>query len=520
MSEEPKITTPKLELKDYVRAFFRRKGLFMIGFMAVTPLVFPIILGLPNIYHSSTTILIRDKSDIKILKGQSDLGTSIKERVRTFGSEIKSWNNIIRAMDAVGLSDLANTPLEMEFMVNRLRKNLSISTRGSTRNTDIIKISFWHKDPVVTQRFLNVITTNFIEKSLKDQRVEIFSTINFIKEQLAVYEEKLKESEAKLIAFKREHLMNMPNVVGSPRALTNLEKNKINISFDLEKLQHERKYIADQISVLEKTGGGSKVYTKTEIDPVQEDLKKKLQRLNTMLENMEIIYTEQHPDMIDIKNQIAATKEKITGRQSQLKEYDIIIENEKLKKLRHQLNKIDLQIARIEYNKRRIESEMQNKQEQLEELPTLTEKYAYLQHEHKKLKNIFFGLQQKLEATRMTQHIESTEQGITFEILEPARLPLKPAKPNRWRILLMGMLAGLAVGGGIAFLVEFTDHSFKGTEDARLNLPIAVIGVIPSIITARERRRKRIKNFLFGCLSVMYLIGLGVVSAYVYKFYH
>ena len=518
--EELNTATPKLELKDYVRAFFRRKGLFMIGFMTVTPLVFPIILGLPNIYHSSTTILIRDKTNIKILKGQDQLGTSIKERVRTFGSEMKSWNNITRAMDAVGLSDLANTPLEMEHMVNNLRKNLSISTRGSTRNTDIIRISFFDRDPVITQRFLNVITTNFIEKSLKDQRVEIFSTINFIKEQLAVYEEKLKESEAKLIAFKREHMMNMPSTVGSPRILDSLEKKKIDISFELEKLEHERKYIADQIAVLEKTGGGSKVHTKTEVDPVQEELKNKLQRLNTMLENMEIIYTDQHPDMIDIKKQISATEEKITARQSQLKEYDIIVENDQLKKLRHQLNKIDLKIARIEYNKRKLESEMQNKQEQLEELPSLTEKYAYLQHEHKKIKSIFFGLQQKLEATRMTQHIESTEQGITFEILEPARLPLKPAKPNRWQILLMGILAGLAVGGGVAFIVEFADHSFRGTEDARANLKIPVVGVIPSIVTARERRRKRIKNFLFGCLSVMYLIGLGVVSAYVYRYYH
>ncbi len=120
----------------------------------------------------------------------------------------------------------------------------------------------------------------------------------------------------------------------------------------------------------------------------------------------------------------------------------------------------------------------------------------------------------------MTQHVETTEQGVQFEMLEPARLPLKPFKPNRWRILLMGILAGIAVGGGIAFMVEMADHSFRGTEDARLNLPIRVIGVIPSIVTARERRTKRIRNFVFGCLTMMYLVALGVVSAYVWKYYH
>ncbi|MDX9702604.1 MAG: hypothetical protein RBU23_06130 [Candidatus Auribacterota bacterium] len=520
MNEERKDLFQKFEIKDIVRAIFKRKVLFMIGFMAVTPMVFPVILGLPNLYSSKTVILIRDKRNVKVLQQQGDISTPMKERIRTFTSEIKSWNNITRAMDAVGVSDLAQTPLEMEMLVNQMRNNLSISRAGSTDRTDILTLTFVHRDPVTTQRFLNVITNNFIEKSLKDQRVEIFSSINFIKEQIAKYEELLKESQAKLVAFKRNHMFDVPNPTVSPSTILTLNQRKTDIDFTIEQELQEQKYLADQIAILEETDGAKKERSEYEVDPVLSELERKMQRLKTSLENMEMIYTDEHPDIIETKRLIIATQSKIDERKGQLKEKEILVENTALRDLRYRKGKVDLRIAILGHRKRQIESELQNVREKLDELPSITDRYAYLVHENKALKRVYYSLLEKLEAAKMTQHIDQTEQGLTFEMLEPARLPLKPFKPNRWRILLMGMMAGLAVGAGLAFIVEFADHSFRGTEDARNNLPIPVIGVIPSIVTARERRRKRIKNFLFGCLSVMYLIGLGVVSVYVYKYYH
>jgi len=510
-------TTAKFEVKDYVRIFFRRKGLFMMGFMAVTPLVFPIILGLPNIYRSQTMLLIRDKTSLNLLQGQKDIATPIKERIRTFNSEILSWNSITKAMDAVGLSDQAETPLEMEVLVENIKKNIMVNISSSTNMTDIITISFMHRDPATTQRFLNVLTTNFIEKSLKDQRVEIFAAINFIKEQIAQYADKVKESETKLIEFKKEHMYDLPEQrTTSANTILALEMRKTDISFDLDQLKNEKAILEERIKVM----GVKEEKTLTPADPYLDDLVKKKDQLQTQLQNLQMIYTDMHPDLIETKRLIEATEKQIKSRKSQIKEEKIVIENKELGTMKDELSRMNLKIASLEARKRQVERDLRNTKEKLEEMPSLDEKYTFLINENEALKSVYNRLQQQLEATRMTQHVETTEQGVQFEMLEPARLPLKPFKPNRWRILLMGILAGIAVGGGIAFMVEMADHSFRGTEDARLNLPIRVIGVIPSIVTARERRTKRIRNFVFGCLTMMYLVALGVVSAYVWKYYH
>ena len=507
----------KFEIKDYVRAFFRRKGLFMIGFMVVTPLVFPIIFGLPNVYRSKTVVLIRENKDLNILTGRVSVGTSMRERIKTFKSEILSWNNITRAMDAVGVSDLAETPLQMEQLVGSIKSNIRISTAGSTRLTDIINVMFFHRDPIITQRFLNVLVTNFIEKSLKEQRVEVVATINFIKEQVTRYEEKLKESESRLIGFKKEHMFDLPEQRGtSANSILNLEMRKTDLGFELESLNNEKNMLVEQLAGEEEQ---QERFIAPD-DPILEESQNKLERLTTQLENLELIYTELHPDIIESKRLIEGTRAIIEKRQNEIKEEKIVIENPTVRDLETKISRIDLKIAIVEARKRQVERNLRQTREKLEQQPSLDEKYRYLLYENEAIKKVLNALKERLEATRMAQHIESSEQGVKFEVLEPARLPLKPFEPNRWKILLMGILAGLAIGGAIAFIVEFADHSFRGTEDARLNLPIPVVGVIPSIVTARERRKKRVKNFLFGCLSLVYIIGLGVVSAYVYKYYH
>lgn len=516
MNEEVKVVANKFEIKDYVRAFFRRKALFMTGFMVITPLVAPIILGLPNMYQSKTVILIREKKDLKIMQGESDVVIPIRERVRTFQTEILSWNSITRAMDSVGLSDVAKTPLEMEILVDKIKKNIDIRTSGSTQFTDIITVTFSHRDPAVTQNFLNVLTTNFIEKSLKEQRVELVSAVNFIKEQLALYEEKLKESDAQLIEFKKEHMYDLPGQrTTSANTILNLEMRKTDIMFDLESLENEKSILEEKI----KGMSASLEQIVAPSDPVLEELNQKLERVKMELQNLELAYTDLHPDVIETKRVIKATEKLIEERKKTIKDEKIVVENKEALELQNDLAQLNLKITALESRKRSIERDLRAAKEKLEELPSLDEKFIYLTNENEAIKSVVQRLKEKLEAVQMAQHVETTDQGVKFEILEPARLPLKPSSPNRWRLLLMGLFAGLAVGGAIVLLVEFTDHSYRGTEDARATLKIPVVGVIPTIVTARERRRKRVKNFLFGCLSIVYLIGLGFISVYVYKYY-
>ena len=104
-------------------------------------------------------------------------------------------------------------------------------------------------------------------------------------------------------------------------------------------------------------------------------------------------------------------------------------------------------------------------------------------------------LQQRLERAKISQRLGDSDEGLKFKILEPARLPLRPIKPNLWKIFFFGLLFGSFVGIGVAFVAEYLDQSFQTAEDLQAALELPVIGSISTIVTeadleARNRRRQ------------------------------
>jgi capsular polysaccharide biosynthesis protein len=88
---------------------------------------------------------------------------------------------------------------------------------------------------------------------------------------------------------------------------------------------------------------------------------------------------------------------------------------------------------------------------------------------------------------QMAENLERKQQGEQFKILDPARLPEKPIKPDRNKILLMGAVIGLALGLGLTWFRESMDQSFHTVSEVENYLELPVIATIPNL---REEERK------------------------------
>jgi tyrosine-protein kinase Etk/Wzc len=83
---------------------------------------------------------------------------------------------------------------------------------------------------------------------------------------------------------------------------------------------------------------------------------------------------------------------------------------------------------------------------------------------------------------------ERARERTTYKIIEPARIPLAPFWPDRRKIVAMGVLLGLMLGGAAVFLGEMLDHSFKRIEDVQESLQLPVLATIPRIEKLTFRR--------------------------------
>ncbi len=105
------------------------------------------------------------------------------------------------------------------------------------------------------------------------------------------------------------------------------------------------------------------------------------------------------------------------------------------------------------------------------------------------------GLQERLERARVTKNLGESDEGLKFKILEPARLPIKPIKPNMVKILAFAIFLGLFAGAGVAFLAEYMDQSFQSASDLQSALSLPVLGTISRIVTEDDiaARRHRVQ---------------------------
>jgi len=174
---------------------------------------------------------------------------------------------------------------------------------------------------------------------------------------------------------------------------------------------------------------------------------------------------------------------------------------------RNQLNTVSIEIARLNAERKRLEQAVKRYQKRVEntpkreqELMTLTRDYNITQENYQSL------LDKKIEA-EMAENLEQRQQGEQFKVLDPARFPERPFKPDVRKILMLSLMLGLGSGIGLAFLLEYTDKSFRDQDDVESFLEIPVLASIPLTHTERALRLARRKKVAYAIIATIIMAG-------------
>ena len=177
--------------------------------------------------------------------------------------------------------------------------------------------------------------------------------------------------------------------------------------------------------------------------------------------------------------------------------------------LQNELESLDRQIAGKRADEQRLRKMAAEYQARLEAVPARETELAELTRDYETMRKIYADLLGKNEESKVAANLERRQIGERFKILDPARPAEKPFSPDRVRINLFGILAGLGFGIGLAAFLEYRDSSFRSQQDVASVLSLPVLAQIPMIITPAEHRELSRKRLMMTAAAA---VGASVVG--------
>jgi uncharacterized protein involved in exopolysaccharide biosynthesis len=236
-----------------------------------------------------------------------------------------------------------------------------------------------------------------------------------------------------------------------------------------------------------------------------------LDQLRNRLSDLQTKYTEKHPDVIvakrkiadlenkiekvkaieaeeeDTKVEMASTPETLTKEKGEKKvgkkvEKIVTLEsNPFYKEMESQLTATEFEIKRLKDEEPKIKAKIAEFQMRVENAPARELAMANLTRDYQNNRERYQSLLRKSQEAQQAENLERRQKGEQFKVIDPARIPDKPFKPNIPRIILFALFLGMCSGFGMAFFREQMDHSFRDAEDLEATLGFQVLANIPKI---------------------------------------
>ena len=114
-----------------------------------------------------------------------------------------------------------------------------------------------------------------------------------------------------------------------------------------------------------------------------------------------------------------------------------------------------------------------------------------LSRDYESTRKNYDSLLARRQQAQMAENLEKRQKSEQFRVLDEARLPTQPWKPQRAKMLLAGLGLGLAVGGGAVGLAVVLDQTFHDPDDLEQYTALPVLATIPLLMTPVEQHQQR-----------------------------
>ena len=501
------------ELRAAIHSVWNRRWLALGVAWAVCLLGWLVVALVPNSYESRARIFVQldDALAEQIGIGLNDRRRDIDRVQQTLTSAV----NLEKVVRSTRLGKDIKTAKDLESAVLGLAKTIkvvsqkdnlfeitAVAREGSLSEAQNAKLA---QD--IAQKMIDI----FREENMAGGRGEMTETLQFMNQQLADRQKELELAEQRRSAFEAQHPEMIQGGAGAMQRLEASRSELRGIEGDLAAAQAALAAINGQLAGTPQTialagpAGGARGA-----------LAQAMAELSSMRARGQ---TDNHPDVIAMKNQVASLRVQAQGEGGNAGG----MPNPAYSSLESIKAERNANVQSLTVRRASLQAEIAGLMSNQLGNPQISAEAQRISRDYDVLKTQYDKLLQDREQLRLRGQVENERNSIKFQVVDPPTTPRAPVAPNRPLLLLGVLIVGLGAGVGAAFAVGQLRSTFSTSSRLEQAIGLPVLGTITEVLNeaSRELRRRRKRQFVAGMgalggifvlLLVVEIIQVGMVA--------
>ena len=457
-----------------------------------------VVYSIPDSFESEATVYVDTTSALRPLLEQLTVGGDVLSRVERVTTEMLGRPLLEKVARETDLHLRARNNDEMEELVIGMRERFSID--NDTRvDPNLYVIRYRDIDAQSAQAVVAAMLNIFVEDSIGANRQGAQRAQEFLQQELAKLAADLEQSEAALAAFKKENVGRMPSegrgyFTRLQTELDALARTESDLQVAARRRDALRQQLAGEQPMLAAAGSA------------QTELDLRISQNRTRLEELQLRFTDQHPDVISVQ---AILEELEQQKQRQIEELQagdgmgVASDNPVFQNIQIELTNVNVEIETLQHQRSAQRRRVEELRNLVDVLPQVEAELARLTRDYDVKQSQYQSLLQRLEVAQLSESAEQSED-VKFRVIDPPLLPLEPSAPYRPLLLIAVLMFGLGAGGALAFLSNQIKPVFQDMVALRSATGLPVLGSVTVMRTAerRSRRFRQLGYFGFAFLSL------------------
>ncbi|MBI5451162.1 MAG: chain length-determining protein [Gammaproteobacteria bacterium] len=472
---------------------------------------------IPDQYQASARVYVDSESILRPLLKDIAVQPDVKERLSLMSRTLLSRPNLEKIARAVDFDINTRTDKDMEEVLDELTSKIEIES--NVKEPNLYLISYSHHQSAKAKQVVQEALNIFMENTLGDTRKESASAQKFLEEQIREYEARLHESENKLLEFKQTNIGLMPDQSGGYYSrLQSLRDGLDQSRLELRQAEQERAEYSRQLAEAEAKIKRSQNFTSPEI----RSLDQKIAELKDQLDARLLAYTEEHPEVVKLKNTItdlegqrAREEARIVARVRNAPDDAPPPVSDLTQQLRLSLSQADARIASIKVRMDEYNRKVHGMESNVNTLPGVEVELQRLNRDTSVTKEKYEELLNRLESAKLSGVVGDVGDDIKFRVVDPPWVPSNPAFPNRYLLNAVVLLAALAAGIVAALFSAQSSPVIYDAQTLRTVTGLPVYGAVSVIHTAagKNAMKKGVRRYLLAWLLLLVVYtGITVVQ--------